>query len=175
MAGHFSGKRTPDIPARQAESMCFHCKVLILREKWASDRLKENKAISFPYMFLSPFASLLTEILTHFTSGPLVSTYEWAPPFSFAAQFSSAQPPCSIFCWSHLSILTPASLKSPCCPDSALPIEPPFNSPDYSTRLCTQDLPGAGKQSLHPDARLRPSTHVLQDSPYLPSEEAPCV
>lgn len=52
---HFSGKRTPDIQARQAESMCFHCKVVILREKWASDRLEENEAISFPYMFFLLF------------------------------------------------------------------------------------------------------------------------
>ena len=54
--------RAQDIQARRAESMCFHCKVLILREKWASDRPKENEAISFPYVFLSPFVSLLTEI-----------------------------------------------------------------------------------------------------------------
>lgn len=67
-----------DIQARQAESMCFHCKVLILREKWASDRLEENEAISFPYVFLPPFVSLLTEI-SHILPLDLLSVHVNGP------------------------------------------------------------------------------------------------
>lgn len=140
MAGQFSGGRSPGAQARQAESMCFHRKVLILREN--GPLIAWRKMRPFPSLrVLSPSVSLPNETLTLSTSGPLVGTCERAPPFSFII-WSSAQPPCSIFYWSHLSILTLASLKSWCCPHPALPIEPSFNSPDYKTRLCTQDLLG---------------------------------